>query len=113
MVKIGMLLHPERGVDAVFEEAKLADEQGYDSIWLGDHIMAHGDAARPDAGLRAEVSAGGRLIANPVVQPNPETGGTRLVFQMVADGAPSVELSAVLKAGDRRASETWLYRWAA
>jgi alkanesulfonate monooxygenase SsuD/methylene tetrahydromethanopterin reductase-like flavin-dependent oxidoreductase (luciferase family) len=37
-----MLLHPERGVDAVFEEAKQADQQGYDSIWLGDHIMGHG-----------------------------------------------------------------------
>jgi alkanesulfonate monooxygenase SsuD/methylene tetrahydromethanopterin reductase-like flavin-dependent oxidoreductase (luciferase family) len=46
-----LLLHPERGVDAVFEEAKVADQQGYDSIWLGDHIMAHGDAARPDQPL--------------------------------------------------------------
>ncbi len=42
MVKVGMLLHPERGVDAVFEEARQADQQGYDSIWLGDHIMGHG-----------------------------------------------------------------------
>jgi alkanesulfonate monooxygenase SsuD/methylene tetrahydromethanopterin reductase-like flavin-dependent oxidoreductase (luciferase family) len=42
MVKIGMLLHPERGVDAVFEEARQADQQGFDSIWLGDHIMGHG-----------------------------------------------------------------------
>lgn len=48
MVKLGLLLHPERGIDAVFEEARLADEQGYDSIWLGDHIMAHGEGARPD-----------------------------------------------------------------
>ena len=48
MVKLGLLLHPERGVDAVFEEARLADQQGYDSIWLGDHIMAHGEGARPD-----------------------------------------------------------------
>lgn len=37
-----MLLHPERGVDAVFEEARQADQQGFDSIWLGDHIMGHG-----------------------------------------------------------------------
>jgi hypothetical protein len=29
MVKIGLLLHPERGVDAVFEEAKQADQQGF------------------------------------------------------------------------------------
>lgn len=42
MVKIGMLLHPERGIDAVFEEARQADQQGFDSIWLGDHIMGHG-----------------------------------------------------------------------
>ncbi len=42
MVQIGMLLHPERGVDAVFEEARQADQQGFDSIWLGDHIMGHG-----------------------------------------------------------------------
>ena len=48
MAKLGLLLHPERGIDAVFEEAKLADEQGYDSIWLGDHIMAHGADATPD-----------------------------------------------------------------
>ncbi len=42
MVKLGILLHPERGVDAVFEEARQADQQGFDSIWLGDHIMGHG-----------------------------------------------------------------------
>ncbi len=48
MAKLGLLLHPERGIDAVFQEAQLADEQGYDSIWLGDHIMAHGANATPD-----------------------------------------------------------------
>jgi alkanesulfonate monooxygenase SsuD/methylene tetrahydromethanopterin reductase-like flavin-dependent oxidoreductase (luciferase family) len=42
MVKLGILLHPERGIDAVFEEARQADQQGFDSIWLGDHIMGHG-----------------------------------------------------------------------
>ena len=38
-MKVGILLHPERGIDAVFEEARLADEQGFDSIWVGDHLM--------------------------------------------------------------------------
>jgi alkanesulfonate monooxygenase SsuD/methylene tetrahydromethanopterin reductase-like flavin-dependent oxidoreductase (luciferase family) len=42
VVKVGLLLHPERGIDAIFEEAKLADRQGFDSIWLGDHLMVHG-----------------------------------------------------------------------
>ena len=38
-MQVGLLLHADRGVDAVIEEAKLADRQGYDSVWLGDHIM--------------------------------------------------------------------------
>jgi dimethylsulfone monooxygenase len=38
-MKIGLQLHPDRGVDAVLEEARVADEQGFDSVWLSDHIM--------------------------------------------------------------------------
>jgi alkanesulfonate monooxygenase SsuD/methylene tetrahydromethanopterin reductase-like flavin-dependent oxidoreductase (luciferase family) len=38
-MKIGLQLHPDRGVDAVIEEARTADAQGYDSVWLSDHIM--------------------------------------------------------------------------
>jgi alkanesulfonate monooxygenase SsuD/methylene tetrahydromethanopterin reductase-like flavin-dependent oxidoreductase (luciferase family) len=38
-MKFGVLLHADRGVQAVIEEAKLADDQGFDSVWLGDHIM--------------------------------------------------------------------------
>lgn len=35
----GLVLHPERGIGAVFAEARQADRQGYDSIWLPDHLM--------------------------------------------------------------------------
>jgi len=38
-MKFGLLLHPERGIDALFDEARAADRQGYDSIWLSDHLM--------------------------------------------------------------------------
>jgi FMNH2-dependent dimethyl sulfone monooxygenase len=34
-----MLLHQERGADAVLDEARLADAQGFDSVWLFDHLM--------------------------------------------------------------------------
>jgi alkanesulfonate monooxygenase SsuD/methylene tetrahydromethanopterin reductase-like flavin-dependent oxidoreductase (luciferase family) len=44
-MKFGLLLHQERGADAVLEEARLADAQGFDSVWLFDHLMA----IRPDA----------------------------------------------------------------
>ena len=40
-MKIGIELHPRRGVDAVLEEARSADDQGYDSVWLSDHLF-HG-----------------------------------------------------------------------
>jgi alkanesulfonate monooxygenase SsuD/methylene tetrahydromethanopterin reductase-like flavin-dependent oxidoreductase (luciferase family) len=39
-VKFGLLLHQERGADAVLHEARLADEQGFDSVWLFDHLMS-------------------------------------------------------------------------
>ena len=38
-MKIGLQLHPDRGVDAVIAEARIADDQGFDSVWLSDHIM--------------------------------------------------------------------------
>src|SRR5919198_5886097 len=38
-MQIGMQLHGERGADAVLEEARKADAQGFDSVWLFDHLM--------------------------------------------------------------------------
>src|SRR6266508_6097920 len=38
-MQLGMLLHGERGADAALEEAQLADEQGFDSAWIQDHVM--------------------------------------------------------------------------
>jgi dimethylsulfone monooxygenase len=38
-MKIGLQLHPDRGVDPVIAEARGADDQGFDSVWLSDHIM--------------------------------------------------------------------------
>jgi dimethylsulfone monooxygenase len=38
-VRFGIQLHQERGVDAVLEEARLADQEGFDTVWLFDHLM--------------------------------------------------------------------------
>jgi alkanesulfonate monooxygenase SsuD/methylene tetrahydromethanopterin reductase-like flavin-dependent oxidoreductase (luciferase family) len=46
-----MQLHAERGYDAVIEEARRADEQGFDSVWLSDHIMAMNGEHKPDGPL--------------------------------------------------------------
>src|SRR3954466_6775195 len=48
-LKVGLHLHPERGVDTVLAEARAADEQGYDSVWLADHLMR--EPKDPDGGL--------------------------------------------------------------
>ncbi|HLF72481.1 MAG TPA: LLM class flavin-dependent oxidoreductase [Dehalococcoidia bacterium] len=50
-MKIGMQLHPDRGVDAVIAEAKQADDQGYDSIWLSDHLMNPAGVHKADGPL--------------------------------------------------------------
>ena len=50
-MKIGILMHPGRGVDALYEEARQADRQGYDSIWLFDHLMDWTGKHGPDAPL--------------------------------------------------------------
>ena len=50
-MKIGMQLHPDRGVDAVLEEARQADEQGFDSVWLSDHLFNTRGEHRPDVPL--------------------------------------------------------------
>jgi len=46
-----MQLHAERGVDAVLEEARRADQQGFDSVWLSDHIMATNGQHKADGPL--------------------------------------------------------------
>jgi alkanesulfonate monooxygenase SsuD/methylene tetrahydromethanopterin reductase-like flavin-dependent oxidoreductase (luciferase family) len=50
-MKIGLRLHPERGLDAVFEEAQQADRQGYDTIWLADHLANYMGPDTPDGPL--------------------------------------------------------------
>lgn len=60
---------------------------------------------------RIATSAG--AIHNPVVQPNPQTGGLRLSFELDPAGAPLIELSARLLAQDVPITETWTFRWTA
>ena len=46
-----MQLHADRGYDAVIEEARQADEQGFDSVWLSDHILATNGQHKADGPL--------------------------------------------------------------
>lgn len=63
--------------------------------------------------ISATVSAGGGEIKHMLVQPNPETKGYRLKFELDPMGSELVELRAQLKRGETPVSEIWLYRWTA
>jgi periplasmic glucans biosynthesis protein len=66
---------------------------------------------RPDALPAIDVGASKGKIENPVVQPNPATGGWRLSFQLDQGSEKLVEMHARLMDGDKPLTETWLYRW--
>ena len=61
--------------------------------------------------IRAVVSADKGKIKNIVSQPNPETGGWRISFQLAPEKVPAVELRAQLLSNEEPLSEVWIYRW--
>ena len=61
--------------------------------------------------VKGIVSADKGAIREIVTQPNPETGGWRLSFQLDVKDQQAIELRALLNEGDAPVSETWMYRW--
>jgi glucans biosynthesis protein len=66
---------------------------------------------RADAPPTLDIGASKGSIENPVVEPNPATGGWRLSFQLAQGGEKLVEMHARLMDGENPLSETWIYRW--
>jgi periplasmic glucans biosynthesis protein len=64
-----------------------------------------------DAKPQLEASTDQGKLLNPVLMPNPETGGWRITFELAAGGAKAAELRAQIKLGDTPLTETWTYRW--
>ncbi|MGL4263581.1 MAG: glucan biosynthesis protein G [Afipia sp.] len=62
--------------------------------------------------VKGAVSAEKAEIKNIVTQPNPDTGGWRLSFEMPIKDKTPVELRASLMQDDKALSEVWVYRWA-
>ena len=68
---------------------------------------------RADAPPTIDIGSSKGKIENPVVEPNPATGGWRLSFQLNQGSEKLVEMHARLMDGDNPLTETWLYRWTA
>lgn len=61
--------------------------------------------------LVPDVTASAGVISNVHAAKNDVEKTTRLSFEHNVNGADIAELRAVLKRGDKKVSETWLYRW--
>ena len=75
-----------------------------------DWQPATGEDAVEIGQLNAALSSGNSKVSPPVLLPNPIDNGWRLTFQVEPSGGGPIELRAVLRAGDKLVSETWLYR---
>lgn len=64
-----------------------------------------------DTPVEAVIDASPGTLTKPVVQPNPETKGWRLFFDLTPDGDAPVDLRAYLKNGNDVLSETWSFQW--
>lgn len=71
------------------------------------------DSLPADAKPVLEVTSDKGKILNPVAQPNGETGGWRLSFELEPGSETQAELRAVLRLGDEPLAESWVYRWTA
>ncbi len=75
----------------------------------GNRLKALPNDAKPTIQISAEHGT----IQNAVAEPNPETGGWRLSFELAPGDAKSVEMRAQLMNADLPLSEVWIYRWTA
>ncbi len=75
--------------------------------FTGD-TLAKMDPATP---IDAVVTSTSGELSKPVAQPNPETKGWRLFFELKPDGDKPTDLRAFLRHGDDVLTETWSFRW--
>ena len=61
--------------------------------------------------VKGIVSADKGELQHVVAQPNPETGGWRLSFQIATKDQDAIELRATLAQNETPVSEIWVYRW--
>ena len=66
---------------------------------------------KPPAAPTLDLTLDHGQVRNQVLQPNPETGGWRVSFELVPGREQVIELHARLLRDGKPLTETWLYRW--
>lgn len=71
------------------------------------------EAANPELlnGAEVSVSTSSGKVSNAILRTNPETGKSRLSFELEPQDAQIAELRALLTISGKPVTETWLYRW--
>jgi glucans biosynthesis protein len=90
-----------------------AGPDGGSRLFVLDCAGAKVKSLPADTALQVISSVDHGKIQHAVAQPNPETGGRRISFELLPGDAKSVEIRVQLAAGDQPVSETWVYRWTA
>ena len=65
----------------------------------------------PETPIEAVVTSTSGELSKPIAQPNPQTKGWRLFFELKPDGDKPADLRAFLRHGTDVLSETWSFRW--
>lgn len=65
----------------------------------------------PETPVEPVVTSTAGELSKPIAQPNPETKGWRLFFELKPDGDKPSDLRAFLRHGDDVLTETWSFRW--
>jgi periplasmic glucans biosynthesis protein len=61
--------------------------------------------------VEADITTSSGKILNPIIKKHPQTGKTRLTFELSSENGDVAELRALLTKGGKPVTETWLYRW--
>jgi glucans biosynthesis protein len=101
---------PNVGRLAEFAKTSIGAGRGGTRLFVLEVIGPALKSIDPKA-LQTTVTASKGAIKNLVLQPNPETGGMRISFELDTRNENLIELRGQLKTQDKPVSETWLYRW--
>jgi glucans biosynthesis protein len=96
----------------------MAGEPGQDSDGEGRKFVIDFEGGQlkdlpADAPVEAVLSVAAGKIGNSSAGKNDVTGGWRVIFDLLPAGGEPVELRGLLRLGDKRLTETWVYQWSA
>jgi len=102
---------PVKSNKASIAQTRLGETKGGDAQFIVDFAGTESCEGCTPGPLTPTVTASGGEIKNIVLSQNPRAGGHRLAFQYAPSGSQPTDLRAVLMAGGRAVSETWIFRW--